>query len=333
MAHGPITAGTFVAGNNNAQTPTNPTHVSGDTLLCIAVIRSTTATLSVSGAGWGAADGITNPISLNGARLYIFQNEADSGSEANPTVTPSGGANGVTVTAGVLRLEGRDPDANFSIGTVSSNAVSTSIIAFGQNSPTIEYGNAILAIGHILDDYTTAPGALTGHAAGVSFSEIVNFETTQGSDQTVTVDYGVHHANGSYTAGTGATKRNCSWTSAVNSGVYLDSVGEHPSSVNFRFYEPGTEAGATAIAAQNTHVSRDDADQARLQRIDSVYGAARFVNEHLYVVIAVGFVLLVLAVTILFGMMSRLKARFSRKSERSQITDTGAEPAQRAASA
>lgn len=74
------------------------------------------------------------------------------------------------------------------------------------------------------------------------------------------------------------------------------------------------------------------ADQARLQRIDSVYGAARFVNEHLYVVIAVGFVLLVLAVTILFRMMSRLKARFSRKSERSQITDTGAEPAQRAAS-
>jgi para-nitrobenzyl esterase len=54
-------------------------------------------------------------------------------------------------------------------------------------------------------------------------------------------------------------------------------------------------------------------DHSRLQRIDRVYAVARFVNNHLYVVIGAGVLLLILAMTILFRLLFRLKARFSAK--------------------
>ena len=54
-------------------------------------------------------------------------------------------------------------------------------------------------------------------------------------------------------------------------------------------------------------------DEARLQRIDRVYAVARFVNKHLYGVIAAGLVLLILAMTILYRFSLGLKARVSAK--------------------
>lgn len=54
-------------------------------------------------------------------------------------------------------------------------------------------------------------------------------------------------------------------------------------------------------------------DDARLKRIDSVYAAARFVNRHLYGVMAVGFILLMLVMAILFRFLLKLKARISAK--------------------
>jgi hypothetical protein len=55
------------------------------------------------------------------------------------------------------------------------------------------------------------------------------------------------------------------------------------------------------------------ADPARLQRIDRVYGVARFVNTHLYAVIAVGIGLILLVMTILMRMLWRLTARISAR--------------------
>ena len=52
-------------------------------------------------------------------------------------------------------------------------------------------------------------------------------------------------------------------------------------------------------------------DDARLKRIDRVYAVARFVNQHLYAVIAVGLVLLALLLAILGRYAMRLKARFA----------------------
>jgi para-nitrobenzyl esterase len=54
-------------------------------------------------------------------------------------------------------------------------------------------------------------------------------------------------------------------------------------------------------------------DDARLKRIDRVYAVARFVNKHLYAVIATGLVLLILVLTILVRFFLRLKARASGK--------------------
>ncbi|HXG82171.1 MAG TPA: carboxylesterase/lipase family protein [Sphingomicrobium sp.] len=54
-------------------------------------------------------------------------------------------------------------------------------------------------------------------------------------------------------------------------------------------------------------------DRSRLQRIDRVYGVARFVNKHLYGVIAAGLVLVILAMTLLYRVLLRLKARFISK--------------------
>lgn len=53
------------------------------------------------------------------------------------------------------------------------------------------------------------------------------------------------------------------------------------------------------------------ADPARLRRIDRVYAVARVVNKHLYGVIAADLALLVLAMTILYRLFSRPKARAS----------------------
>lgn len=52
-------------------------------------------------------------------------------------------------------------------------------------------------------------------------------------------------------------------------------------------------------------------DDARLQRIGRVYAVARFVNRHLYGVIAVGLALLILAMTMLYRFFLQLKARIS----------------------
>jgi para-nitrobenzyl esterase len=54
-------------------------------------------------------------------------------------------------------------------------------------------------------------------------------------------------------------------------------------------------------------------DDGRLRRIDRVYGVARFVNRHLYGVMAVGLAIFILVMTIFVRFLFRLKARASIK--------------------
>lgn len=221
MAINNILVGTAVSGNNASQTPTNPSHQAGDKLLCFCWVRSATATISCSTAGWAAADGITNPIGLTSARLYIFQNEADSAAESNPVCTLAGGANGVTVSAVVVRVRGQDNGQNLTLGTVANNAANTTTIAFGQNSPSIDPGNAIFALGYKLDDASAAWGGLAGQTAGLTWTSGLDHRTTQGNDQSCTIDYAVNNTGSAYTAGTGATKSGTT-TSVTSNGVYLE---------------------------------------------------------------------------------------------------------------
>lgn len=55
------------------------------------------------------------------------------------------------------------------------------------------------------------------------------------------------------------------------------------------------------------------ADEARLKRIDRVYAAARFVNRHLYGVLAVALSILMVALTLLIRFLVRLKRRWSAR--------------------
>lgn len=252
MAHGAITAGTADSQRSNTNlVPVNPAHVSGDTLLCIVFAADGSVTESCSTAGWTAADGITNPITIGSVgKLYFFQNECDSASESNPTIIPSGSSNTLNVhIAVVLRLQSRDFAGNFSVGTLSDNAAGTSSIAFAQNSPSVDVGNAIIAISGIFNDYTTAPGNLSGQAAGLSWSEILDFTTTTGNDGSLAIDYAINNGGSAYTAGTGATKSGGSWTSSKTFGLYIESVGSSGQVYNDTLSESAASGDSLAAAA------------------------------------------------------------------------------------
>lgn len=215
-------AGTGVVTNYNAtvNTPTNPTHASGDTLLCIAMLREA-GSLAVSGAGWTDADGITNPITFNGGRLAFYQNECDSASEANPTITPSGSAIGNTLWTVVIRISGRDFAKNFELGTVSNNAISNTRINLANDSPNILDGDGIFAIGSFANDQPT-PNTTVGTAAGVTFSNLTSVVTNIGNDLSVGINSGINSSGSTYNAGTAGYIGGFSHTVAlVSSGVYL----------------------------------------------------------------------------------------------------------------
>jgi hypothetical protein len=220
-----FTVGTADTSNNASVTPTNPAHVSGDTLLCIAITRDG-STLACATSGWAAADGITNPTSLGASRqLYLFQNECDSSSETAPTVTTSGGASGNTIAAVVIRIPNRDTAANFVLGTVSSNGSNSTNIAFAQNSPSIDDGNAIISIGFKNNNLTSGSslGLLSGQTAGLDWVELVDLSISDGSDAALSVCYAVNDSGSAYTAGTGATVSG-TWTVGATSGaVYLEA--------------------------------------------------------------------------------------------------------------
>lgn len=218
-----ITAGSPVAANNASVTPVNPGHNTDDTLLCIAIVNGTAATLACATSGWTAADGISNPTTLNGSRMWLFQNECDSDSESNPVITTSGGSSGNTVAAVVLRIPRRDVSANFNLGTVSANSASGTI-AFAQNSPSIDDGNAIIAIGYHANNYISGggPGVITGVTAGLDWTELVDLGTPLGSDMTFTVDYAINDSGSAYTAGTSGVKTPTYSVGEPSAGVYLE---------------------------------------------------------------------------------------------------------------
>jgi hypothetical protein len=221
---GNISAGASVSSNNADVTPINPPHATGDTLLCVVICRGTAVTAACATAGWADADGITNPTTMNQSRMWLFQNECDSNSELDPVITVSGGASGNTITATVLRIPGRNTGANFTLGTVSANGSNNSNIAFGQNSPSIDDGNAIIAIGCKNNSPISGSNLtnISGITAGLDWTGLVKFETTAGSDMSITIDYAINDSGGAYTAGTGGAVFATYTVGAVSAGVYLE---------------------------------------------------------------------------------------------------------------
>jgi hypothetical protein len=221
---GLVGSGVAIA-NNAAVTPTNPSHQSGDTLLCIAMVRgNAAATLAVSGSGWTDASSLAGVQAFNGNSIQFFMRECTSSSEANPTVTPSGGADQQTVIATVVRISGRTFGSSFTLGTVSANASNNNTIALAQNSPSISNGQAILAIGLKNNDGGVNNwNAISGQTAGLTWSAIsAAWDSNIGNDSSGLVLGAFNNSGGAYTAGTGAviTGKTLS-VGATSGGVYL----------------------------------------------------------------------------------------------------------------
>ncbi len=152
-------------------------------------------------AGWAAAAGYSNPESFNSGKLYLFQNECNSASESNPVITVASGSPNVVIGA-VLCISGRTFGANFTIGTRAFNASAADSIPFPNNSPSINNGNAILAIG-VKNFVGGSANVITGVTAGLTWAELVDHSNNVNDDMCLAVDYAINDSGSAYTAGTG----------------------------------------------------------------------------------------------------------------------------------
>lgn len=227
-----VLAGTAATPTNNASiTPANPAHQAGDRLICIVCSRGASGTavsaISCATAGWTTPNGISNPINAGSTRRWaIFENQCDSGSETNPTITFTGGVANNTCMAVVLRFRNSNFANDLTLGTISDNA-SSNHIAFAQNSPSINNGNGILAIGqHNNDPSSGNMNVISGVTAGLTWSELVEQQTAIGDDATFVIDYALNDSGSAYTAGTGGDISGASY--AVNNssaGLYVEVPG------------------------------------------------------------------------------------------------------------
>lgn len=183
------TAGTYVAAgalshaDNAAVTPALYAGATARDLICVlARIRSTSAGTLTTPAGYTRL-----PIAgLSAtAKMQLFV-KVHSGSESNPTMTPSGGSAGDTVSAVTFGLRGTpstlDDLADIVVASLGQVNASAQNIAYPGVYPRYQEGCIVLALGGKDDDWTSV-AALSG------FTEAVDGSTTTGNDQGLVVDY------------------------------------------------------------------------------------------------------------------------------------------------
>lgn len=227
-----ITAGSAATPTNNASiTPTNPTHQSGDRLLCIVISRGSGSTpvtaISCATSGWATPNGISSLINLGSTRrMALFENQCDSASESNPAITFTGGAAGNTCCAIVIRLRNSNFANDFVLGSVSSNA-SGNTIPFAVNSPSIDDGNGILAIGF----HNNAPSSgdfnvIADVAEGLTWSQILEQQTVTGDDATFVINRAINNLGVPYFTGNVGVLSGATFTvNNTSGGVYLEIPG------------------------------------------------------------------------------------------------------------
>lgn len=198
-----IVSNSIVHNASGGITPTNPTHQAGDTLLCVVATRNNSGSLACATAGWVDASGYSNPIFFNSGKLYLFQNECDSSSESNPVITVASGSPNVVMGC-VLRIRGRVFGAGFGAGTQAFNAAATNSIPFPNDSPSINPGSAILAIG-VKNFAGGTASVISGVNAGLTWAELEEGSTLDGDDLCLAIDYAINDTGSYYTAGTGAS--------------------------------------------------------------------------------------------------------------------------------
>ena len=181
------TAGTYVAAgaashaDNAAVTPALYAGATTRDLICVfAAIRSSGTGTLLTPTGYTRL-----PVFGSTDNVQLFA-KVHSGSESNPTVTPSGGAAGDSVSALAFGLRGTPStladladivvDRNTLLNAAAAN------IAYPGLFPRLQEGCIVLALGWKQDDWTSV-ATLTG------FTEAADVSTTTGNDQGLVVDY------------------------------------------------------------------------------------------------------------------------------------------------
>lgn len=176
-----VAAGAASHADNAAVTPALYAGATTSDLICVlAAIRSSgTGTLSTP-------TGYTRlPVFAATDNVQLFA-KVHSGSESAPTVTPSGGAAGDSVSAFTFGLRGMPTSltdlADLVVDSLTLLNTSTQNIAYPGLYPRTQEGCVVLAIGWKQDDWTSV-ATLTGE------TEAADVSTTTGSDQGLVLDY------------------------------------------------------------------------------------------------------------------------------------------------
>lgn len=175
--------------NPTALTPSLPTRVNGDLLLCFTACRSITATAAIS-AGWTLLTGF--PLTsgtASGGRVYVYARISDA-TDAAPTVTWTGvgtGTTGDVAHACILSYQNVYTDrgaAGVLDGAVAASDQAASTTAVTAPAITTLVQNSI-RIGYFLKWLETS-GTWTAPAAG-GWTERVDATTTNAVGNTLEI--------------------------------------------------------------------------------------------------------------------------------------------------
>jgi len=241
------TAGTYVAAgaashaDNAAVTPAMYAGATTSDLICVlARIRGSAGALAVTGYE------LMHQI----GELCLFARVHD-GTEADPTVTPTGGAAGDTVSAFTFGLRGTSCTfttlADMIVTSVSQTNASAANIAYGGVYPIQQEGCILLLLAGKSDDWTSV-------AVPSGWTEIAEPTTTTGSDQGLYAAYQIQTTPALAVAGSLVVTGG---GSAVSESMVLAlAAGYQTLTVSARSVNGVVKAhsAATKIEVENAHV-------------------------------------------------------------------------------
>jgi len=176
-----VAAGAATHADNAAVTPALYAGATADDLICVlAAIRSSgTGTLQTP------TDYTRLPVWASTDNVQLFA-KVHSGSESAPTVTPTGGSAGDSVSALTFGLRGMPVSlvdlADVVVDSATLLNAAAQNIAYPGLYPSLQEGCVILALGWKQDDWTSV-ATLSG------MTEAADVSTTTGNDQGLVVDY------------------------------------------------------------------------------------------------------------------------------------------------
>lgn len=177
-----VGAGSMADASSGNVTPSLPTHQADDILLC-AVTSNDNIAHGVSTSGWAEVYQLTRTGSL--PRASLWWKRASSSSETNPTVTHTG-SGGIVANCSAFR--GVDTSVAFDVAYASGAKNDTSndndIISGGLT--TVTNGAVVLFVGHV--DNNRCPVS-EQDGDGLTWNQSFCAESSEGSDETATIQY------------------------------------------------------------------------------------------------------------------------------------------------